>query len=137
LAVAVVGCGSGHARRAQSPAERPVSGDGLAYLAIARASAALRMSAAPAAVGKALRIANRPSLTTAARSLVAVHTRDARLLRALADARAALASVTSVRSDRRSQHAAALRAIAATDRINRYLRLYAARHPELQSLVPD
>jgi hypothetical protein len=36
-----------------------------------------------------------------------------------------------------SQHAAAVAALKATEAINRELRRYAARHPELQALVPD
>ena len=43
----------------------------------------------------------------------------------------------TARGDRRSQRAAAIDALKATDGINRQLETYAARHPDVQALVPD
>jgi hypothetical protein len=51
--------------------------------------------------------------------------------------RAALAAALAARHDRRSQRAAAIDALKATDAINKRLETYAARHPDVQALVPD
>jgi uncharacterized Ntn-hydrolase superfamily protein len=50
---------------------------------------------------------------------------------------AALKAALAARDDRRSQRAAAIGAIQATDSVNRLLRRFAARNPDVQALVPD
>lgn len=50
---------------------------------------------------------------------------------------AALDAALAARGDRRSQHAAAVAALRATDSVNAQLRRYASRHPEVQAMIPD
>jgi hypothetical protein len=136
--VTALGCG-GKRASSSSPDNAPsvASSDTLAYLAIARASGALRASAALAAVGKAPSLENRSMLATAGQALSAVHPRDRNLTALEQTTRQAIDAALSAHQDRSSQHAAAVAAMSATDSINRRLRRYAKRHPELQALVPD
>jgi len=50
---------------------------------------------------------------------------------------AALAAALAASRDRGSQRAAAIGALKTTDAINKQLEAYAARHPDVQALVPD
>jgi hypothetical protein len=51
--------------------------------------------------------------------------------------RATLKAALAAGRDHRSQRAAATDALNATSAINKQLEAYAARHPEVQALVPD
>jgi hypothetical protein len=129
--------GGGATQTSQAEQGRAHEADNLAYLEIARASGTLRANAAAAALGRAPRIANLPAIAAAAKTVHQVQPRDNGLIRARARTCAALAAALAARRDRRSQRAAAIDALKATDAINKRLGTYAARHPEVQALVPD
>jgi hypothetical protein len=76
-------------------------------------------------------------MVSAARLLREIHPGDRGLVALRAAARSALRAALDARGDPGSQHAAALSAIAATERINAGLRRYADRHPSVQELIPD
>jgi hypothetical protein len=130
--------GSGGVQQtSQAEQRRAHEADNLAYLEIARASGTLRANAAATALGRAPRIANLPAIAAAAKTLLQVQPRDSGLITTRGRMRAALAAALAARGDRRSQRAAAIEALKATDAINRQLETYAARHPDVQALVPD
>jgi hypothetical protein len=104
---------------------------------IARASGTLRTNAAATALGRGQRIANPSAIASAAQLLHDVRPRDRRLMAIALRMRAALAAALKARPDRAAQRGAAIAALRATDTINLELRHYAARHPELQALIPD
>jgi hypothetical protein len=141
-----VGCG-GHssnagkgpsaARTSKAEAGRVHRADLLAYLEIARASGTLRAKTAAAALGRAPAIANRTQIVDAAKTVLKVRPHDSGLITARGRMLAALKAALAARDDRRSQRAAAMGAIQATDGINRLLRHYAARNPDVQALIPD
>lgn len=127
----------GAARTSQAERRRIHEADNLAYLEIARASGVLRANTAAAALGRARRIADRSAVAAAAGTLPQVHPHDSGLIAARAKMRGALAAALAARRDGRSQRAAAIDALKATDAINKQLHAYAARHPDVQALVPD
>jgi len=146
--VLTLGCGghrssgptdrSGGAKQTSQPEQRRAhEADNLAYLEIARASGTLRTNAAAAALGRAPRIANLPAIAAATQTVLQLQPRDSGLITARKRMRAALDAALAARGDRRSQRAAAIDALKATDGINRQLETYAARHPDVQTLVPD
>jgi len=143
-----LGCGGhGSAVRARhgtptvrtSQDEQPASpsADSLAFVEIARASGTLRTGSAAAALGRARHIANLSAIAAAARTVLGVQPRDPGLIALRESIHAALSAALAARPDRRSQHAAAVAALSATDSVNAQLRRYASRHPEVQALVPD
>jgi hypothetical protein len=111
--------------------------DDLAFVEIARASGTLRTNVAAAALGRARRIANLPAIAAAAQTLREVRPRDRGLTALRGRMRAALEAALAAHPDPRSQHAAAIAALKATDAVNGQLRRYASRHPEVQALIPD
>jgi hypothetical protein len=143
-AIPAAGCGGDRRQgsRAHAAARARARGavpqaDKDAYLAIARASGALRASVAAAAIGKATSLAHRQSVAYAAAVVRRLHPRD-RELRALRVAvSAALEAALVAPRDPHGQRRAALAAIAATDKVNRGLRRYANRHPYVIGLIPD
>jgi hypothetical protein len=140
----VAGCGGGGPQqsRRQEPTRTDARGkvpqvDQDAYLAIARASGALRASAAAAAVNKAPSLTDRHSLRYAASLVRGLHPRDHDLAALQVAIGAALKAALAAPGDARAQRRAAVAAIAATDTINRGLRRYANRHPYVLGLIPD
>jgi hypothetical protein len=106
-------------------------------LEIARASGTLRTNAAAAARGRVPRITDLAAIAAAAQTLVELRPHDRGLITARGRMRIALEAALAARSDRRSQHSAAIGALQATDEINSQLRHYAARHRDVQALIPD
>lgn len=111
--------------------------DTVAYIEIARASGTLRGSAAATAVAHTQHLAGRAAAASAARRVAMLRPGDAGLATLQRATRSALAAALAAGRDPRSQRAAALAAVSATDMINRGLRRYAARRPQLLALVPD
>jgi hypothetical protein len=108
-----------------------------AYLAIARASGALRASVAAADIGKASKLADRQSLAYAAALVGRLHPRDDELRTLQQATSAALHAALAAPRDPRAQRRAAVTAIAATNVLNRGLRRYASHHPYVLGLIPD
>jgi hypothetical protein len=142
-ALVLSSCGATHSaaggasKRSTQTQAQGVTADNLAYLEIARASGALRSGAAAASLGHVAHLEGRESMVSAARLLREIHPGDRGLVALRAAARSALRAALDARGDPGSQHAAALSAIAATERINAGLRRYADRHPSVQELIPD
>lgn len=143
LAVGCGGHGSGNGKHGVTPRtsraeqRRVHEANNLAYLEIARASGALRANTAAAALGRVPRITDRPAIAAAETTLLQIHPHDSDLVVARTRMQAALKAALAAHGDRRSQRAAAIAALRATDAINKQLQAYAARNPDVQSLVPD
>jgi hypothetical protein len=149
ISLALVACGSHHsserggsrstsAANSNSGAAPPkLSPDVAAYIEIARASGSLRSSAARAALGQAVRLANTAAVATFVPLVAKLRPRDGGLVVLREMTRSALEAALGAGTSRGAQRAAAVAAVRATDAINRGLRRYAAHHPQLASLIPD
>jgi hypothetical protein len=149
ISLAVVACGSdrsserGGSRAASAAksdpgaAPRKLPPDVVAYIEMARASGSLRGSAARAALGQALRLGDTAAVAAFVPRVVKLRPSDGGLVVLREMTRSALEAALSAGPSRGTQRAAAVAAVRATDAINRGLRRYAARHPQLASLIPD
>ncbi|GAC1436109.1 MAG: hypothetical protein NVSMB51_06760 [Solirubrobacteraceae bacterium] len=132
----LLGACGGAKTKPDAPLRTPAA-DKLAYLELARASGVLRASAAATALGQARQLGARDSLV-AAEGLVAGLRPADRLLRELrGTVGRELAAALAASSGSSAQRVAARRATTATDAINSQLRRYAARRPQLATLIPD
>jgi hypothetical protein len=145
--LALVACGSNHSSHSGSSASAAQSGSGgapralppdvVAYIEIARASGALRGSAAAAALGHATHLSNAAALASFVPRVAGLRPTDVKLAALRDTMRSALGAALAAGRGRAAQQAAAGAAVRATDAVNRALRGYAAKHPQLASLIPD
>lgn len=135
------GCGgSNHhttTQRTDRHAAPRLTGDDLAYLAIARASGTVRANVAATALGRARRISDLAAMRAAATTVAHLRPSASSLIAAQRSIATALTQALSAGPNRGAQRAAAASALHTTDDVNAKLRLYAAAHPVVQTLVPD